>query len=268
MKTWDELEAELRSAADALTLRSRERLGRSTEHFEIALAWLHGTLGNAFRAEGNAERSTRRLALAALYTYCLGRLVNAYQMVLRGYLSDGVVLSRAAFEGLWLAIDLDIDATDSSPDVQARIDAWMAGSQFVATRDTIKRRGEQNKRLKERWGALSDLSHPGKFGAVSLAFATSEPGRPGHYRVGLFGIDQPPVSDLLIHIMWEVLMALIDYAPLAFPSSVDDMEEYENQAEAIRERLQAFERERVLPTWRQLFTPEPDTPVGEGTGQD
>ncbi len=266
MKTWAELETQLRSADEALSQRSRERLGCYHEQFEETLAKLHGVMADAFATAQQEGWQERKLGLASLYTFCLGRLTNSYRRLLEGYLSDAVILSRAAFEGLWLVIDLDIDATGIPPETEARIDRWLRGEQFVSTGDTIKRRGEHNQRLKERWGALSDLSHPGKFGAVMLAFDTSEPGKPPQFRFGLFGIERPAVADLILHINWEQALALIHYAPLAFVSAIDKPAQLSEWLESMRSRMQEFEHNQVLPTWRRLFASEQEV-EGGSTGR-
>ena len=100
MKSWPDLQAELRNADEALAQRSRERLGPYHEQFEETLAKLHGIMSDVFETAHQEASSQRQFGLAALYTYCLGRLMNIYRRLLEGYLSDAVILSRAAFEGL------------------------------------------------------------------------------------------------------------------------------------------------------------------------
>lgn len=268
MKSWADLQAELRSADETLAQRSRERLGPYHEQFGETLAKLHGIMSDVFEKARQGESSQRRFGLAALYTYCLGRLTNSYRRLLEGYLADAVILSRAAFEGLWLAIDLDIDATDIPPESEARMDRWLKGKQFVATGDTIRRRGERNQRLKERWSALSELSHPGKFGAVSLAFNTAEPGQPSQFRLGVFGIEQPQIADLVLHTNWEQLLSLIDYAQVAFASSIEKPAEISEWLDNMRSTMQEFEHEKVLPTWRPLVALEEQAEDDSGGRRD
>jgi hypothetical protein len=226
MKTWAELETQLRSADEALSQRSRLRLGRYHEQFEETLAKLHGVMADVFATARQEGWPQRKLGLASLYT----------------------------------------DATGIPPETEARIDRWLRGEQFVSTGDTIKRRGEHNQRLKERWGALSDLSHPGKFGAVRLAFDTSEPGNPPQFRFGLFGIERPAVADLILHINWEQALALIHYAPLAFASAIDKPAQLSEWLESMRSRMQEFEHSQVMPTWRRLFASEQEV-EGGSTGR-
>lgn len=257
VRHWSHTQDFLDREAAAVCARNRERLGGDLDAFDESLSRLLEILEAAFDQGRQEGWQGRPLGIAALCNWSLGRLVSARGLLLEGYLSDAVILARAAFEALWLLIDLDIDAAHASDEDVTRLDRWMRGEQFVATGDTIRRRGDHNERLAERWKALSDLSHPGKFGAVVLQFDTSDPGGAPSYRFGLAGTDRPVVPDLILHIMWEQLLALIGYMPMAFPQAIGDSNAFGTWRAQMQDRVRRFEEYRVLPAWRALFGSQP-----------
>jgi hypothetical protein len=246
------------SAGDHLAERTRRRLTPDQEPFEEALAKLHGILADVVREGIANEWPQRKMALAGLYTYCLRGLVNSYRMLLQGYLADAVILLRSAFEGLWLAIDLDIEITQASDETELRVDRWMTGRQHVNMSDVLRRRGEHHARLRDRWNAISRLSHPGNFGAVALAFDKAPIADEPHYQFGVVGIERPDVADVVVDFAWSTALALIKYSPLAFGGTEQVTKETEIWVKNALASQKSFEEKHVVPV-SQLLEKLPQT---------
>jgi len=104
MRPWQETENNLANARTEMTKRSRQHLGSDIDGIDESFATLRDLMPKVFTTPESGKWGSHSSGIAMLLAWSFGRLVNAYRLLLEGYLSDAVVLVRAAWEGQWQLI--------------------------------------------------------------------------------------------------------------------------------------------------------------------
>ena len=155
-----------------------------------------------------------------LFGWAFGRLVNAYRLVLDGYFSDSALLLRAAWEAKWQLIAFDIQASQVSLEADSKINRWTAG-EWIGQGD-VRQMFPAPGILKEHYSGMSALTHPGNIWAIRLQLKETTDAKGTTIGLGLGGVKNAPVTDIILSAIWGETFDLIGYVPLAFPKAVGD----------------------------------------------
>ena len=248
MRPWQETENNLANARTEMTKRSRQHLGSDIDGIDESFATLRDLMPKVFTTPESGKWGSHSSGIAMLLAWSFGRLVNAYRLLLEGYLSDAVVLVRAAWEGQWQLIAFDIEASQPSPKAVSKLHKWMQG-QWVGPKDVREilegHLPGGGKKLAHRYDVMSNLSHPANIGAVQLQVEEVEGAGEKVMRFSLDGIQRPGVSDAILALIREQVLTLIGYVPLAFPHAVDDPDALDTWRREMLVRHRQFEDARV-----------------------
>ena len=230
MEPWPETERRLRAAQADITAWSRVELREDIPDVEEALAMLHDLLPRVLAPGAETKWGAQGEGIAMLLAWSFGRLVTAYRLVLEGYLSDAVILLRAAWEAKWLLIAFDVERDQASADTESRLARWLRGD-FIDQATTRKMlntyRPGAMEPLREAYRVLSEFAHPGHVGAVMLqAEPFQEDERTGGHRFALQGIQRPADARRMLVQIWYEVLALAEYTSIAFPYAVEDRETF------------------------------------------
>lgn len=95
-------------------------------------------------------------ARAVLIHWVAKRLSSAYDRLMNGYLSDAIILCRAAYEGLVLLV-----LFNSDPDIAV---SWMNGK-YISQKEA-REAIDKSASLKSAYALLSSVAHPNDVGAI------------------------------------------------------------------------------------------------------
>lgn len=161
--------------------------------------------------ESMADESEKapKVAQTVMANWIFGRLISSYTLLKAGYLSDSIILGRAAFEGLVL-----LAYFSRYPSKGAE---WLHGEKVwqKEARDAVT----DSPVLKEGYSVLSDFSHPASRDAVYLQLQKIPESQTEQAGVGIYPVrnaeDMGYIFLPLLDIANALTMQLVKLSPKA-----------------------------------------------------
>ena len=227
---------------DLQTEWNLKRLGPEVEPIQQSFAMLSSLMSRITTHASTSKWPQHGLSIAMLFGWSLGRLVNAYRLALDGYVCDAAMLWRGAWEAKWQLIAFDIEASQVSSEADSRLARWIGG-EWIGQRE-IRQMLPAPEILKDRYSAMSALTHPGNVKAVQLQVQMTSVQNATTVALGIPGIRNAKATDAILGSIWEETLDLIGYVPFAFPKAVDDAAALDEWRQDMMSRHRGF-AERV-----------------------
>lgn len=214
-RSWSETTEHLRASGHVLSQRVHHDLSDYMPIIDETLARLRDALPILISAE-KAQTTRSGRSVAELSAWAFGRLSNALQLAIEGYLVDAMILTRAAHEALLQLIVFDVEEDEEG----SPAGRWLDGA-FIAPReirDYFASYSEQF-RLAPLYKSLSDLSHPASRRSILLQADIEDNDQAKVVKFGLGGVYRPKDLRTAVHFIWYQSLVLLGYLPMAMPQA-------------------------------------------------